>query len=220
MGRKRRMGMVAIGFLGISLIMAGIVFPAPPDNYTAQMSMGGMTMPMAKMGDKTRIENPMMQGLVTITYKAEKKTIMLSVPNKAFLEQPLQERTPNLQDPDVVAEKKKIGSEKVDGHPCTKYDVVFYRKEKPDEKFKAVVWEAEDLGGLPIRQEIDFPEARKGGAPGKVGGPGKMVIEMKEIKVGGARASMFEVPKDFKKVSSMPELMGGVGKMMEQMKKK
>jgi hypothetical protein len=43
---------------------------------------------------------------------------------------------------------------------------------------------------------------------------------MKEIKVGGASASMFEVPKDFKKVSSMPELMGGVGKMMEQMKKK
>ena len=31
---------------------------------------------------------------------------------------------------------------------------------------------------------------------------------------------MFEVPKDFKKVNSMPELMGGVGKMMEQMKKK
>ena len=177
-------------------------------------------MPMARMGDKTRIENPMMQGLVTITSKAEKKMIMLSVPNKAYLEQPLQERTPNLQDPDVVVEKKKIGSEKVDGHPCTKHDVVFYRKGKPEEKFKGVIWEAEDLGGLPIRQEIDSPEARKGGAPGKVGGPGKMVIEMKEIKVGGASASMFEVPKDFKRVTSMPELMGGLGKMMEQMKKK
>ena len=171
--------MFTIEFLGFALFMADIVSPAPPDNYTAQMSMGGMTMPMARMGDKTRIENPMMQGLVTITYKAEKKTIMLSVPNKAYLEQPFQERTPNLQDADVVAEKKKIGSEKMDGHPCTKYDVVFYRKEKPEEKFKAVIWEAEDLGGLPIRQEIDSPEARRGSAPGKVGGPGKMVIEIK-----------------------------------------
>jgi len=219
-GRKRRMGMFTIGFLGFALFLADIVSPAPPDNYTAQMSMGGMTMPMARMGDKTRIENPMMQGLVTITSKAEKKMIMLSVPNKAYLEQPLQERTPNLHDPDVVVEKKKIGSEKVDGHPCTKHDVVFYRKEKPEEKFKGVIWEAEDLGGLPIRQEIDSPEARKGGAPGKVGGSGKMVIEMKEIKVGGASASMFEIPKDFKRVNSMPELMGGLGKMMEQMKKK
>lgn len=221
MGRKRRMGMFTIGFLGFALFMANIVSPAPPDNYTAQMSMGGMTMPMAKMGDKTRIENPMMPGLVTITSKAEKKTIMLSVANKAYFEQPLRERTPNPQDPDVVSERKKIGSEKVDGHPCTKYDVVFYRKEKPDEKFKAVIWGADDLGGLPVRQEVDSPEVGKGGAPGKVGGPGKMVIEWKEIKVGGASASMFEVPKDFKKVNSMAELMmGGVGKMMEPMKKK
>ena len=81
MGRKRRMGILIIGFLGLALFMADIVSPAPPDNYTAQMNVGGMTMPMAKMGDKTRMENPKMPGLVTIIYKAEKKTIMLSVPN-------------------------------------------------------------------------------------------------------------------------------------------
>jgi len=213
-------GLIKVGFFAIALLIAGQVLAGPPDNYTAKMSMQGMIMPMAKMGDKTRIENPMMQGLVTITARADNKTIMLSVPNKAYLEQPIQQRTPNLLDPDVVAEKKKIGAEKLDGHPCTKYDVVFYRKEKPAQKFKAIVWEAEDLGGLPIRQEMDYSGTPRGGAAGKMGAPGKMVIEMKEIKVGGANASMFEVPKDFKKVSSMPELLGGLGKMMEQMEKK
>ena len=217
MGTK---GLVKVGFLAIALSIAGQVSAGPPDNFTAKMSMQGMIMPMAKMGDKTRIENPMMKGLVTITSRADNKTIMLSVSNKAYFEQPIQQRTPNLLDPDVVAEKKKIGSEKLDGHPCTKYDVIFYRKEKPAQKFKAVVWEAQDLGGLPIRQEMDYSGAPRGGASGKVGGPGKMIIEMKETKVGGANASMFEVPKNFKKVSSMPELLGGVGKMMEQKEKK
>ena len=218
MGKKRRMGMVIIGFLGISLFTAGVVFPAPPDNYTAQRSTGGITMPIARMGQKTRTESPTM---VTITSRAEKKMIFLSIANKTYFERPLRERTPAPQDPDVVSERKKIGSEKVDGHPCTKYDVVFYRKETPNEKFKSVIWEAEDLGGLTVRAEIDLPESLKGGPPGKASGRGNMVIEWKEIKVGGANASMFEVPKDFKKVNNMGELMmGGIGKMMEQMEKK
>ena len=45
-----------------------------------------------------------------------------------------------------------------------------------------------------------------------------MVSEMKEIKVGGATAAMFDVPKDYKKVNSMPELMGMGGDMQNMMK--
>ena len=65
---------------------------------------------------------------------------------------------------------------------------------------------------MPIRTEI-IVEAMQ-----KAGGSGKMVSEMKEIKVGGATAAMFEVPKDYKKVNSMPELMGMGGDMQNMMK--
>jgi len=202
--------------IGILLVLSfwfGIAESAPPDNFTAKMVMGDMTMPMARMGGNTRTENPMLPGIVTLTLSDEKKTVQMSTANKAYTEAPLQDRSPSLMDPNVVVEKKKIGAEKIDGHPCIKYDTVFYRKDKPAEKFKAVIWEAEDLGGFAIRQEMAMPEAAKGpkGA--------KMVVEFKEIKLGAAKASLFEVPKDFKKVGSMMELMGGMDSMMEQMKK-
>ena len=121
---------------------------------------------------------------------------------------------PSFHDSDVVIDKKKIGSETIDGHPCIKYDAVIYHKDRPQEKFKALVWEAQDLGGLAIRNEMTIPEGK---AMGKAGG--KMVSEMKEIKVGGASASMFEVPAGYKKVNSMAEVMGmGQGNMPEMMK--
>jgi hypothetical protein len=48
-----------------------------------------------------------------------------------------------------------------------------------------------------------------------------MVMELKDIKVGAATAAMFEVPKDYKKVNSMQELMGmgDMQNMMKQMQK-
>jgi hypothetical protein len=211
MGREKIATLIGI-LMGLCFLV-GLGESAPPDNFTAKMGMGEMTMPMARMGGKTRTENPTLPGIVTLNLSDEKMTIQMSIPNKAYTETPIQDRTPSLMDPNVVLEKKKIGAEKIDGHPCIKYDTVFYRKDKPSEKFKAVIWEAEDLGGLPIRQEMMMPEGQKGSMGGK------MVIEFKEIKVGAAKASMFEVPKDFKKVGSMMELMGGMDSMMEQMKK-
>jgi hypothetical protein len=210
--RRKISGFVLSFLLGFCFLATGAQ-AAPPDNFTAKMVMEGMAMPMAKMGKKSRTENPMLPGIVTITLADEKKTIQMSTANKAYMETTQQERTPSPMDPNIVVEKKKIGTEKIDGHPCIKYDTVFYRKDKPAEKHEAVIWEAEDLGGLPIRQEMAMPEMPKGSKGGK------MVVEFKEINVGAAKASMFEVPKDYKKVNSMPELMGGMGPMLDQMKK-
>jgi len=180
--------------------------------------MEGMVMPIAKMGNKMRAENPMMQGLVTIHYLDSGRMIMVSTANKTYMEQEKPaERAPSIDDPRVVVEKKSIGSETIDGHPCTKYDAVFYLKDKPAEKYKALIWEAKDLGGLAIRNETMLPPEK---APG---GKSKVVTELKEVKVGAAQASMFEVPKDYRKVNDMMEMMGGMQKMDEMfrgMKKK
>jgi hypothetical protein len=177
---------------------------APPANFTAKMVTMGIEMPMAKMGVKSRVENPMMNGVVTITEAGSGKVIMMSTVNKTYVEQTKKEEAPAVDDPGVVVEKTKTGAETIDGHPCVKYDIVMHKKEKPEEKYRGRIWEATDLGGLAIRNEMDIPE-------GKHMGGGTMVIEMKDVKLGAAMASMFEVPADYRKVESTMELMAGAG---------
>jgi hypothetical protein len=123
-----------------------------------------------------------------------------------------QEGAPSIDDPRVVVEKKQIGSETIDGHPCNRYDSVFYIKDKPAEKYKAIIWEAKDLGGLVIRTETALPPEKARG------GKNKIVNEIKEVKVGAAKSSMFEVPKDYRKVENMMEMMGGTQKMEDMFK--
>jgi hypothetical protein len=211
-----RTKLVTITFVIFVLCFPGMpTFAAPPDNFTATMVTERMEMPMAKMGNKSRVDNPVMKGVVTISLGDAKKTIMMNTLNKTYYEQPFQDsqRAPSTQDPDIVFDKKKIGTDTIDGHPCTKYDTVFYRKSKPDEKFKAVIWEAQDLKDFHIQTEVTIPAN-----PKHPGSGGKMVTKFRDIKLGGATASMFEVPGDYTKVSSAQEVMG-MGNMGDMMKK-
>ncbi len=211
--KRNNFAAICAGLLICFCIIPVSAFAGPPDNYTATLVMEGMSMPIAKMGDKTRGENPMMQGLVSLHLMDAQKMIMMSSANKTYMEQPLDPKeAPSLDDPRVVVEKKEIGSETIDGHPCTKYDSVFYLRDNPAEKYKAILWEAKDLGGLVIRNETTLP-------PGKMGsGEQKAVTELKNVKLGAAKASMFEVPKDYRKVNNMMEMMGGMDKMKDMIK--
>jgi len=209
---------VSFFFMACFMFTGLSVFAAPPDNFTATMVSSGMEMPMAKMGTKSRVENPAMKGLVTISLADAKKTIMLNIAGKTYFEQPIQdqERTPNIHDADMVFDKKKVGTDTIDGHPCIKYDAVFYRKSQPGEKYKAIIWEAQDLKEFNIQSEITVPPN-----PKYPGSGGKMVMKFKDIKLGAATASMFEVPRDYMKVNSVQEVMGfgGMGNIEEMMKK-
>jgi hypothetical protein len=211
--KKNILGSMVFCFVTL-VFVAGSVLAAPPDNFTSKMVVNGMAMPMAKMGTKTRVQTGMLQDIYTITDSATQKTFMVNPQAKTYYEQVQQKakEAPSVYDPNVVMEKKKLGSETVDGHPCVKSEMTFYQKDTPTQKHKGTIWEAQDLGGLPVRTEM-IVEAMQ-----KAGGSGKMVSEMKEIKVGGATASMFEVPRDYKKVNSMPELMGMGGDMQNMMK--
>ncbi len=206
-------------FFMTSILFTGLsVLAAPPDNFTATMVSSGMEMSMAKMGPKSRVENPGMKGLVTITIADAKKTIMMNAVNKTYFEQQTQDRekAPDVYDPDMVFDKKKIGTETIDGHPCIKYDATFYRKSKPEEKHKATLWEAQDLKDFTIQTEFAVPANPQYQRSG-----GKMVMKFKDIKLGAATASLFEVPRDYKKVNSFPEVMGmgNIGDMMKNIPK-
>jgi hypothetical protein len=176
-----------------------------------------MEMPMARMGTKSLVENPGMQDVVTISLGDVKKTIIMNKATKTYHEQPIQdgEKTPNAYDPEMVIEKKKMGTDTIDGHPCIKYDAVFYRKNKPEEKYKATLWEAQDLKDFNIQTEMTLPPN-----PNFPGSRGKMLMKFKDIKLGAAKASLFEVPGDFKKVNSVQEvMMGNIVEMMNKMTK-
>src|SRR3989339_51538 len=113
------MSKVGIRYLVSVFLMATILFTgsfalsAPPDNFTATMVSSGMEMPMARMGTKSRVENPGMKDVVTISLGDVKKSIMMNTAAKTYFEQPIQDRenTPNAYDPDMVLEKKKVGAE-------------------------------------------------------------------------------------------------------------
>lgn len=204
---------VLIGFIMGVIFFNAQVFASPPDNFTATMVTEGIETPMAKMGAKTRVENVGMKGIVTIVLNDAKKTITLNTNKQLYHEQSItqQDQFFSYYEPDMVFEKKKIGTEKVDGHPCNKYDALYYRKSKPGEKHKAVIWEATDLKDFPIKMEVVTPQ-------------GKTTITYKNIKLGAANASMFEVPKGYKKVNTVHEVMDigigmGMDKMDEMMKK-
>jgi hypothetical protein len=159
-----------------------------------------------------------MKGVVTIALGDAKKTIMMNTTTKTYHEQLNQEREqiPTMYDSDIVFDKKKVGNEKIDGHPCVKYDSVYYRKSKPDEKNKATIWEAQDLKDFPIQMEVTVPSN-----PKFPGSGGKVVMRYKDVKLGAATASMFEVPSGYTKVNSAQEVLGfgGMGNMEEMMKK-
>jgi hypothetical protein len=216
--KSQKKQFMTVGFcFFIVFLFSAFAQAAPPDNFICKMNLMGMSMPMAKMGNKSRVENVMFGGLVTINYMDQKKTITMNTKDKTYFEQTTpQERELSIYNPYVVIEKKKIGTETIDGHPCIKYNAVFYLKERPQEKRNSVIWEAQDLGGLSIKNEVTIPENKR-----REGDPNKLTSEMKEIKIGAAKASMFEVPKDYKKVGSMSEVMGGdMREMMKQMQKK
>jgi len=88
-------------------------------------------------------------------------------------------------------EKKKIGAEKIDGHPCDKFQVKITYKDGTVEE--GLLWEAKDLDRFVIRAEMENKDA-------------KTVMEMKNIKLVSPPKAFFEVPPGYKKMSGMMEL--------------
>lgn len=216
---KMRVRHVALIILIASFLVGCTSSPStPPDNFTATMVAVGMEMPMAKMGNNSRVENPNMNGVVTIVLGDTKKTIMMNTGTKTYFEQSMEnrEQIPTIHDPGLVFEKKKVGKETIDGHPCIKYEAVYYRKSKPEEKYKAIIWEAQDLKNFPIQTEAVMAQN-----PQHPGSGGSMVMKYKNIKLGAATASMFGVPSDYRKVESAQEVMGfgAMGHMGDMMRK-
>ena len=151
-------------------------------------------------GKKTRMDFDMMGQKSSVITRLDKKVIW-NVQHGAgmYMEMPIIDSRPEayISDEELknIAVKKKIGSEKVNGYTCDKYEIVYHDKQKG----KMTTWVSKKLN-FPIKMVYDSPH-------------GKMYTEYKNIKTGGVKNSFFDVPQGFQKMS-IPAMGSGMGGTM------
>jgi len=156
---------------------------------------------LAKLGDKFRSEMDMTKTMKTkggemppgfsrmiFIIRPDLKVDYTLYPDKnKYMEMPIKEEKGDM--PKV--EKKKVGEEKIDDHPCDKFQVkITYKNGTVDEGY---LWEAKDLDRFVIRAEMENKDA-------------KTVVEMKNIKLVSPPKALFEAPQGYKKAANMMEL--------------
>lgn len=156
--------------------------------------MQSMEMPFARMGDLTLTETRLGPHLITINDARTRTTTILAPDSRKYFQQQAQESQLSPYGENTVMERKKVGDEDVQGHPCVKYEATYFSADDPERKFQATLWEAKDLQNLAIRIEMTKPMPA--------------VTEFKDVKIGNATADMFAIPEEYQAVNSMAELMG------------
>ncbi len=138
-------------------------------------------------GNKVRMDMLSEAGPVVTISRGDKKVLWIAnVAQKQYLELPgvvLGPISGQPVDPKLLAEKRELGTEKVDGRLC---DKIYYRY-KDAKKGRVVEWVDRDLK-YPIKIVHKGPH-------------GAVATVFEKIKPGPQKASMFEIPAGFKKVT-------------------
>jgi Domain of unknown function (DUF4412) len=150
-----------------------------------------MRMDMTKEGEKTS----------TIT-RIDKKVIwIINHGDKMYMEMPAMVDTLQASKIDVdltkIADKKKVGTEKVNGYKCDKYLITY----KDKSMGTMTQWISKKLN-YPIKMVYHSSY-------------GDMYTNYKNIKEGRVKNSVFEIPKDYKKMT-MPGMGGQMPHMPQQ----
>ncbi len=147
--------------------------------------------------DKMRMDSmsPRGEGSIVMIFRRDKNIgWTLNPDKKLFMERPLNEKEMEQATKKMIDSRneKVLGTENVNGFKCTKKEVettVEYMGFK--RTVKTIVWMSKKLD-MPIRTKSQ---------------DGSM-MELRNIKKGSPASKYFEVPKEYKKVSNMMELMG------------
>jgi hypothetical protein len=145
---------------------------------------GSMKSKFAMKGQKFRMESEKGGGSYTIVRGDLKKTWMVMPAAKSYMELDTKhEEAPVLEEKvkDEVS-RRVVGSETVDGRPCTKYEVTVRRGDKTAVIYQ---WWATDIN-FPVRTAaVD----------------GSWFMEYRDIKLGAQPDSLFEIPAGYRKMS-------------------
>ena len=144
--------------------------------------------------DKVRMESDIARGSYTISRRDLKKVWMVMPETKSYMEITQSKEETPLPEEKVKGEvsRKVVGSETVDGHPCTKYEVT---AKVDDKTMTSYQWLATDIN-FPVKAAaVD----------------GSWAVEYKDIKLGSQPDSLFDLPAGYQKMS-MPAMPPGMGK--------
>ena len=134
-------------------------------------------------------------GSSTIVRKDLNKVWMVMIPQKTYMEmEGVKEEQIKAAEEKVKGEvsRKAVGSETIDGHPSTKYEVT---AKVADKEMKMYQWWTTDIN-FPVKTAaID----------------GSWAMEYRDIKIGSQPDSLFEVPAGYKKMT-VPGMPPGMGK--------
>jgi len=146
---------------------------------------------------KFRFDNQMAGGSSTIVRPDLKKVWMVMTASKSYMEMAeAKEQESNIPADKMKGEvsRKVVGSETIDGHPTTKYEVTAKMEDKTMTSYQ---WWATDLN-FPVKTAaVD----------------GSWSVEYRDIKIGGQPDSLFELPAGYKKME-MPKMPTGMKGMM------
>src|SRR5437867_4518887 len=163
------------------------------DNFRQEIDMTAM--PQIPPEQRKAMEFLKLDKLTLITRVDRKRVYLVFSGVHAYLEFPLSEsflNDLNVQTTTVDLQKTKIGTETINGHACTKIKVTASEPNKPIEE--AILWCAEDLQQLPIKIETVEKD--------------RMVrIEFQDVQIAKPKASMFEVPADYVRLSDSKEIL-------------
>lgn len=123
-----------------------------------------------------------------ITRAGEKRGYMVYTELKKYIEEDLTEA--GRKSPSV--EKKKVGSEVVDGHPSDKFEVTF--TDWSGATRKGYMWEARDLDRFVVKADMAERDSR-------------VVVEFKNVRLVTPPASLFQVPPDYVRAANFMELV-------------
>ena len=164
--------------------------PEPKVDYSADGTMEAQSMSMtykvyATQGKQRQVMGD--DGMVTIMRK-DKNVIWQLMPEKMYMEMPMQKGAAN--DPSLmdIQEKKAMGSEIVNGIKTTKYKVIATTKD--GKKFGGHFYiSAEDITVKMDMLLIDGKEKTR------------IVTELKKLNIGKQNPSLFELPPGYQKFS-------------------
>ncbi len=163
---------------------------------------------MAKMRNKVQPDalarvKPLGMDSVVSIIQPEKRTTLIAFPKlRAFvkLQMPTSEAEAFLTRAKI--ERKAIGKEKMDGHPCVKQQVVI--TDDAGHKSEATVWTATDLRDFPVCVATKESE-------------GTVVMRFRQIQFTRAETNRFEPPAGYIECADMQVLMAGpVTKFMKE----
>lgn len=182
------------GLIALTIfISAGLVFNlvASAAEFSAEMiqKMAGQTMTgkIYVKGTKMRIEMNTPGGpVVTIALPDAGKSLMLQTGSKMYMEMSIDafSSIPNMTETDFekIADKNHLGSEKINGYDCDKYEIIYHDSSMG----KLTQWFSKRLN-YPIKMIFKGPQ-------------GEVITEYKQIKEGSIKDSLFQVPAGYQKI--------------------